>query len=35
MERQEILQVLYDGVKDKSRLHSHTSAVSFTEDDEG
>lgn len=35
MERQEILQVLYAGIKDKSRLLARNGAVSFSENDEG
>jgi len=35
LERQQLLQALYDGVKDKSRCLDHTPVVSFHEDDNG
>lgn len=35
LERREVLQCLYETIKDKSRLISRNGAVSFTEDDEG
>lgn len=35
LSRQELLQVLYDGIQDKSKCLSHTRVASFHEDDEG
>jgi len=35
LSRKDLLQVLYDGIKDKSKCLAHTSVVSFHEDNEG